>query len=210
MLSSYARAFSLRSPQRFFTAFWPDVPDGPLMNVWPDSFSGSVIQIPLRNSDMDRIVLEFINLFCTGLFAGIEFIVCFGVRGPLNVLDDQPHIQIRQALIRRLRVLVPAVFLPTAISGVTVAVLEGTAPGFVFRCAGACAVLAWTLATFNGTVAINEAVLTWRPDAPPANWKAIIRRWERLDLVRTWAALTAFACFLTAVALRLAGIPAGH
>jgi uncharacterized membrane protein len=159
---------------------------------------------------MDRIVLEFINLFCAGIFAGIEFIVCFGVRAPLNVLDEQPQIQIRQALIRRLRVLVPAAFVLTAISGVAVAVLERTAPGFVFRCAGVLAVLTWTLATFNGTVPINEALLTWRPDAPPENWKAIIERWERLDMVRTGAALTAFACFLTAVALQLPGIPAGH
>jgi hypothetical protein len=40
--------------------------------------------------------------------------------------------------------------------------------------------------------------------------KAIIKRWERLDMVRAWAAITAFACFLTAVALQPAGIPAGH
>jgi uncharacterized membrane protein len=66
------------------------------------------------------------------------------------------------------------------------------------------------LATFIGTVPINEALLTWRPDAPPENWKTIIKRWERLDMVRAWAAITAFACFLTAVASQPAGIPAGH
>ena len=159
---------------------------------------------------MDRIVLEFVNLFCAGVFAGMEFVVWFGVRAPLNVLDEQPHIQVRQALIRRLRVLVPAAFVLTAISGVGVAVLEGTSPGFVFRCAGVLAVLTWSLATFSGTVPINVAVLTWRPDAPPENWKGIIKRWERLDTVRTWAALTAFARFSTAVALQLPGAPARH
>jgi uncharacterized membrane protein len=159
---------------------------------------------------VDRIVLEFVNLFCTGIFAGIEFVVCFGVRAPLHVLDEQSHIQLRQALIRRLRVLVPALFVLTAISGVGVAVVEGTATGFAFRCAGVLAVLIWTLATFIDTVPINAAVLTWRPDAPPENWTGIIRRWERLDLVRTWAALTAFGCFLTAVALQLPATPAGH
>jgi hypothetical protein len=91
-----------------------------------------------------------------------------------------------------------------------VAVLEGTARGFVFRCTGLLAVLIWTLATFNGTVPINAAVLTWRPDAPPENWKAVIKRWERLDTVRTWAALAAFVCFLTAVALQLPATPARH
>jgi uncharacterized membrane protein len=159
---------------------------------------------------MDHVVLEFINLFCTGLLAGIEFVVCFGVRAPLNVLDARPQIQIRQALIRRLRVLVPAVFVLTVLSGLAVAILEGATRGFVIRWAGVVAMLTWTVATFRGTVPINEAVLTWRPDSPPENWKAIIKRWERLDMVRTGAALTAFACFLTAAALRLAEMPARH
>ena len=159
---------------------------------------------------MNPLVLESINLFCTGLLAGIEFLVCFGIRAPLRILDEQPQVRIRQALIRRLRVLVPAVFVLAALSGIIVAVLDGTAPGFVFRCAAVLAVLTWILATFLGTVPINEAVLTWRPESPPENWKAIIERWERLDLVRTGAALTAFASFLTAVALRLAAIPAGN
>jgi uncharacterized membrane protein len=167
-------------------------------------------RVHCKNVDMSHIILEFINLFCAGLLAGIEFIVCFGVRTPLTALDIQPQIQIRQALIRRLRVLVPPVFLLTAISGATVTVRDGTAPGFVFRCAAVLAVFTWTLATFIGTVPINEAVLTWRSDVPPENWKAVIKRWERLDMVRTWAALTAFAFFLTAVALRLAGNLAGH
>jgi uncharacterized membrane protein len=159
---------------------------------------------------MGHIYLEFINLFCAGILAGIEFTVCFGLRAPLAVLDQQPQIQIRQSLIRRLRVRVPPVFFLTAISGVSVAILEGTATGFVFRCVGVFAVLTWTLATFTGTVPINKALLTWQPDAPPANWKSVIKRWERLDAVRTGAALAAFASFSTAVALRLSESSAGQ
>jgi hypothetical protein len=37
-----------RSPE-FFSAFWPDVPDGTLMNVNPLWFSGSAIQIALQD-----------------------------------------------------------------------------------------------------------------------------------------------------------------
>jgi uncharacterized membrane protein len=59
------------------------------------------------------------------------------------------------------------------------------------------------LATFFGTVPINAAALGWSPEAPPANWKAQVDRWERLNTVRAWAALVAFACFLTAAAIRL-------
>jgi uncharacterized membrane protein len=159
---------------------------------------------------MVHIHVEFFNLFCAGILAGIEVTVCFGLRGPLKVLDEQPQIQIRQALIRKLILFVPAVFGLTAISGVAVTVLHGTAPGFVFRCLGVFAVLIWALATFIGTVPINEAVLAWQPHAPPANWRSLIKRWERLDAVRTWSALAAFAFFLTAAALRLSETPAGQ
>ena len=71
------------------------------------------------------------------------------------------------------------------------------------RCMGLLAVLVWTVTTFLGTVPINKATLPWRPDAPPKDWRAVVRRWERLDKVRFWAAVMAFAFFLAAVALRL-------
>jgi hypothetical protein len=149
-------------------------------------------------------VLKFVQLFCAGLLAGAEFLVCFGVRLTITVLDEEPQIQLRQALIRRLRVLVPAVYVPTLLSAVAVTALAGTGDGFVFRCLGLLAVLVWTVTTFLGTVPINQAMLTWRPDAPPKDWRAVVSRWERLDKVRFWAAVLAFAFFLTAVALRRA------
>jgi hypothetical protein len=102
-------------------------------------------------------------------------------------------------------VLVPAVYLPTTLSAVAVTVLDGTGGGFGFRCLGLLAILIWSLTTFLGTVPINAATLTWRPDAPPDDWRAIVRKWERLDTVRFWAAVSAFAFFLAAVALRFAG-----
>jgi len=52
-------------------------------------------------------VLGFTNLLCAGMLAGEEFVIRYGVRAPVASLDPQPEIQLRQALIRRLRVLVP-------------------------------------------------------------------------------------------------------
>jgi hypothetical protein len=152
------------------------------------------------------LLLEFLNLFCAGLLAGAEYTVRFGVRAPITILDERPQVELRQALIRRLRVLVPAVYVPTALSAVAVMVLAGSGAGFGFRCVGLLAVLLWTATTFLGTVPINADMLTWRPEAPPAQWKAIIGKWERLDTIRFWAAVVAFAFFLTAAALRLAGM----
>lgn len=151
------------------------------------------------------MILEFIGLFLAGLLAGAEFVVRYGVRGPLAALDDRAHIQLRQGLIRTLRVLVPAMFLPAFAVGIAVAIVDGGADGVVFRGLGVAALATWILVTVFGTVPINEGAIEWDPDAPPAGWKATVDRWERLNTVRTWAAVVAFAAFLAGVALRLPG-----
>ncbi|MDB4865947.1 MAG: hypothetical protein JWR03_280 [Cohnella sp.] len=154
---------------------------------------------------MYHIIIEFVSLFLTGILAGEEFVVRYGVHVSLANLDEQSQIRVRQALILRLRVLVPAMFLPTAVSGVAVLILNGSGPGFGFRCAGVLALLIFILTTIIGTVPINKGALAWRPDAPPSNWKQLVIRWERLDVVRSSVAILAFAFFLTAAALQLAG-----
>src|SRR6266480_4599684 len=150
-------------------------------------------------------ILDFVNLFFAGILAGALFVIDYGVRRALAaVLDEQSQIQLRQALIRSLRVLVPAIFILTILSGVVITVLDGFDPGFAFRLTGLVVVLTSFLLALLGTAPINAAALTWQPSAPPKNWRTLVSRWERFDRARTWAAVTAFALFLTAMALKLA------
>ena len=149
-------------------------------------------------------VLDFINLFFAGMLAGIEFVIHYGLRTPAEILDEQSQLQLRQALVLRLRVLVPAFFVPAAVLGIALTVLNSAAPGFGFRCAGVVAILTWIVIRVIGTVPINSATLTWQPSAPPKNWKALVNHAERFHIVGVWAAILAFAFFLTAVALQLA------
>jgi hypothetical protein len=149
-------------------------------------------------------ILDFVNLFFAGILAGIEIVIHYGLRAPTEVLDEQSQIQLRQALVLRLRVLVPAFFVPTAVSGIAVTVLDGAAPGIWFRCAGVLAMLIWILIRVIGTVPINSATLTWQPDAPPKNWRALVNHAERFHIVGVWAVVMMFALFLTAIALKLA------
>jgi hypothetical protein len=74
-------------------------------------------------------VLGFINVFGAGLLAGEEFVIRYGVRGPLGRLDQESHIRMRQGLIRTLRILVPAILLPTLLSAVAVTVVDGADGG---------------------------------------------------------------------------------
>ena len=149
-------------------------------------------------------VLDFVNVFFAGMLAGIEFVIHYGLRTPAEVLDEQSQLQLRQALVLRLRVLVPAFFVPTAVLGIALTVLNSAAPGFGFRCAGVVAILTWIVIRVIGTVPINSATLTWQPSAPPKNWKALVNHAERFHIVGVWAAVLAFAFFLTAVAFKLA------
>ena len=86
-------------------------------------------------------VLDFVNLFFAGMLAGIEFVIHYGLRGPSEILDEQSQLQLRQALVMRLRVLVPAFFVPVVVLGIALTVLGGGTPGFWFRCAGVVAIL---------------------------------------------------------------------
>jgi hypothetical protein len=149
-------------------------------------------------------ILDFVNLFFAGLLAGIEFLIHYGLRGPSETLDEHAQLQLRKALVMRLRVMVPAFFAPTAVLGIILTVLNAGTPGFWFRCAAVLAILIWILIRVVGTVPINSATADWDLNAPPKNWKALVNRAERFHILGVWAAVLTFAFLLTAVALELA------
>ena len=149
-------------------------------------------------------VLDAVNVFFAGMLAGIEFVIHYGLRAPAEKLDEQSQLQLRQALVLRLRVLVPTFFVPTAVSGIALTALYGASPGFGFRLAGVAALLTWIGIRVIGTVPINSATLTWQPSAPPKDWQAQVDQAERFHIVGVWAAVLAFAFFLTAEVFRLA------
>ena len=142
--------------------------------------------------------LCFVNIVFAGLLAGEEFLVCYGLRAPLGSLEGGVQIPTRQALIRRMRILVPMIFFAALASGVAAATLGGPGLAFDLRCGGVGALAAFILLTLTSTVPINKALLGWDAAAPPADWRTLIARWERLDLARAWLALLAFALFLAA------------
>ncbi len=148
-------------------------------------------------------ILDFASLFFAGILAGVEFVIHYGLQGTTDGLDDQSQLKFRQALVLKLRVLVPAFFAPAALLGIALTFLNSSAPGFVFRCAGVAALLVWVLLRVVGTVPINSATLEWQPASPPVNWKSQIDHSERFHIIGTWSAVLTFAFFLIAVALKL-------
>jgi uncharacterized membrane protein len=148
-------------------------------------------------------IVGLVSVFFAGLLAGEEFVIRFGVRGPLAGLPDGVHILIRQALITTLRVLVPVLYLLTLMATLATTCLDG-AEYLPLRAVGVGALLVWMALTLGGTVPINVAALEWDADAPPANWRSQVSRWERLNTFRTAAALGAFALLLISLTLTAA------
>lgn len=146
-------------------------------------------------------MVQYLGLVLVGLLAGEELIVRYGVHPALSGLDDHAHLLVRQALVRRLRVVVPIVMLPAAaLAGLVLVIVPG--PGLAPRWATVIAMVAFLLLSFLGTVPINMQVAGWRADAPPPDWKAVVRRWARLDVLRSTAATAAFLFAVLAVGAR--------
>ncbi len=142
------------------------------------------------------MALEWISLFLAGLLAGEELVVRYGVHPSLAALGERSSIEARQALVLKLRILVPAIFLPTALTSVIAQLVEPS----LWRVTGLLLLLVFGLTTGIGTVPINSAVIEWNAAAPPSNWHAVIVRWQRIDVLRSSAAILAFACFVIGAA----------
>ena len=146
-------------------------------------------------------ILQAVGLVLAGLLAGEEFIVRWGVQPALSTLEDRAHILARVALVKRLKVVVPTLMVPTVLVGIGVLATGGVDAGFGFRVVGLLALVAFVLFSFLGTVPINIRVNDWTPDAPPADWKDVVRRWQFIDVFRSSAAILAFVAFVVAAAI---------
>jgi uncharacterized membrane protein len=152
---------------------------------------------------MNATVLQAVVVFLSGILAGEEFVVRYGIQPALRKLDDRAHVAVRVALVRSLRVVVPSLMLPAALSVVIMLIISDGPAGNTFRWVGAVALAAFMLFSFLGTVPINMKVIDWDADDPPENWKATVLRWQRIDVLRSTAAIIAFASFVIALADRI-------
>ena len=141
-------------------------------------------------------VLAVLTLVFAGLLAGEELVVRWGVAPAIRTLPDPAHLRTRIALVRRLRVLVPLLIVPSVLTTVSAAVALRLGPlGWT-----AVVVLVVFVATSAvGTVPLNIQVNDWDPDAPPPDWRAVVARWEAIDVLRSSTAIVAFVVLVLAL-----------
>jgi len=144
-------------------------------------------------------VLLVVQLVLVGLLAGEELVVRWGVQPAMATLPDEVHLRTRIALVKSLKVVVPILMVPAVLASVAALVLSGADDGLGWRIAAMVALVVFVLASFLGTVPINIRVNDWDPEHPPADWKRVVLRWERIDVLRSTAAGVAFVLFVVAL-----------
>jgi hypothetical protein len=141
-------------------------------------------------------LIRFLTLLCAGLLAGFEVAVHYGFGSPPRSLNDAAQILLRQAMILRLRILAPVLFIPTLLLGICLTIQEAHRAAVPFDSCALALLGVWIVIRILRTVPVNSATSGWNPEKPPLEWRELIERTERFHVVAAWAAVLAFMCFL--------------
>jgi hypothetical protein len=128
-------------------------------------------------------VTELLELFFVGLLAGFEVAVHYGIGAPSSALTESAQIMLREAMIRRLRVLPPVLFLPSLLLTGMIAVNERNEPQSWLHYVAVSMLVVWMIIRIVRTVRVNSATLEWNPEAPPREWRSLVLRTERFHVV---------------------------
>ena len=141
-------------------------------------------------------VISLCEVIFAGLLAGFEVGVHYGIGAPPSSLPEHAQILFRQALVRRLRILAPAIFLPALVLEILLTVQARHDSGAWLRDVTLGMFSLWIGIRVLRTVPVNSATLEWSPEAPPSNWRAQVQRTERFHVFAAWGTVIAFLCSL--------------
>jgi uncharacterized membrane protein len=147
---------------------------------------------------------EVLATLLLGLMAGFFFAFAVDVAPAMRQLDAQGYITTQQAINQAVRnALFGAVYFGSALLPLVTAALWFIARDKARAAAWAVVAVIYAAGVFFLTrevnVPINNALATWNPLAPPADWAVARDAWNSDNLVRTWVAA---GCFAAAVGLR--------
>ncbi|TCO45763.1 uncharacterized protein DUF1772 [Kribbella antiqua] len=153
---------------------------------------------------MDKL-LRTASLLFSGLFAGFLLGVLV-LESSLREYDAAVYTQVRQVELDSLDTLASVTLIPAIITTVVLAIrARGNNRRLVLMAA------ALLLVVFATTLAINLPINAdqgdWSVQNPPADWASLRDRWQVAHLVRTVAAILAFASLITATLSRPTPVP---
>ena len=150
---------------------------------------------------MTRKLVLFGSLFFVGLTAGSAYVVWF-VYNPTGLLPSF-YIENMQHAIRVLTIPLPTI----VVLGLLFTVLacfqarQDRVQFSLLALASIC-VLAVGLITRFGNIPINNQIITWNSNSPPANWIQLAHEWWKLQTARLILQIGALSLTTGAVLLR--------
>ncbi len=135
---------------------------------------------------MELRIARLVNLMLASVLTGNEFGGWAGTHPALRTLPTGAHIRAEQAITRRFGLLMPFAMTATIVSCIPVLALirdRRSAP-YRLTLGGILCYLAMLGVTFAGNMPINRRTLQLSPEAPPADWLALRRRWDRWHTLR--------------------------
>jgi Domain of unknown function (DUF1772) len=147
---------------------------------------------------MVSVLIDFADVLLAALLVG----AMFGVWLMLNPARCTAglYITLHQQGIRTLNTTLPAFGAANVVLSVAAAVLaRGQSIRFSLLIATAVCFAATGVITRLRNQQINAMVITWKSEAPPANWKAVSGKWLRWHVIRLLLALGGLALLIAAI-----------
>jgi len=150
-------------------------------------------------------LIDVATIVVAGTLTGNELAVAVFFHPRMSALDDATHVRAVQALAVILGRVMPFWYaLTTLLSiGMAFSLSSGTLGSWLaFSAAGL--FIAMIVYSVLLPVPINNQVARWKPDALPANWRDLRRRWDMLNTIRVIFLLLALTLLAASLAVQSA------
>jgi uncharacterized membrane protein len=144
-------------------------------------------------------VLRFINLFVSGVAAGVLIIVLIAVMPALLSFPPSTVVAYKarfDPLVDRMN---PAFVMLSMITGVLLLFVgDPTSTQVIFTIIGIVGSAGIAATSLGVNMRINREMAAWDHENPPPEFQPRIARWSAVHRIRTLSGVTAFACYLVA------------
>ena len=147
---------------------------------------------------MSATIIRFVDLLLVALLVGTIFGIWIGFN-PAG-LSPATYVEQQQHAIRALNTFMPLLGALCIVLTIALAVLtkKDRRTRYLLIATAVCLLMAGVVTRFENQP-INSIVMTWTPQAPPANWMELRDRWWQWHIVRTLAGIAALCLLISAV-----------
>lgn len=141
------------------------------------------------------LIVRFSLIFLAGILAGAVY--CVWLFEYLFAGNAHLYTELKQVQIQTLTTPLPTLGAATILVALIKLYLSRRKRlVFWFTLAGAVLLVAAALLAAWGHFPLNDQIMTWSPEAPPAGWEQVRDQWRQTHLARTIVTGLGFACFL--------------